>query len=206
MLGTTWCTRSEQSNSTSGHANERPSSFNTSPIGESPRPGPHQKLLSCLGCRQKKVKCDKRYPCRGCQHSGSECVFPLRKRKARKPRSRNAEMILRLGRLEELLEKYEPNGPKTPSPQHAALLEEATKPSEPMIGDNVAQTIKQHLMDHSAMAYQTPFVSVNGSTDRFMSSEFWSNLGDQVRLIILTSSRHFSNNDSSDSCSKRTAS
>jgi hypothetical protein len=115
-------------------------------------------------------------------------------------------MILRLGRLEELLEKHEPNGPKTPSPQHAALLKEATKPSEPMIGDNVAQTTKQHLMDHSAMAYQTPFVSVNGSTDRFMSSEFWSNLGDQVRLIILTSSQLFSNNDFSDSCSERTAS
>jgi hypothetical protein len=113
-------------------------------------------------------------------------------------------MILRLGRLEELLEKYEPNGPKTPSPQHATLLKEATKPSEPMIGDNVAQTTKQHLMDHSAMA-QTPLVFANGSTNRFMSSEFWSNLGDQVRLIFLTSSQLFSN-DSSDSCSKRTSS
>jgi len=205
MLGTTCPTRSEQSNPTPGHANERPSNVNTSPIGESPRTPSHQKLLSCLGCRQKKVKCDKTYPCRGCQHSGSECVFPLRKRKARKPRSRNAEMILRLGRLEELLEKYEPNDPKTPTPQHVALFKEATKPSEPMIGDT-AQTTKQHLMDYSAMACQTALVSINGSTDRFMSSEFWSNLGDQVRLIILTSSQLSSNSGSSDSCSKRTAS
>jgi hypothetical protein len=206
MLGTTWPTRSEQSNPTPGHANERLSHVNTSPVGESPRPPSHQKLLSCLDCRQKKVKCDKTYPCKGCQHSGSECVFPLRKRKARKPRSRNAEMILRLGRLEELLEKYEPNNPKTPSSQHVALFKEPIKPSETMIGDTVAQTTKQHLMDHSTIAYQTDLVSVNGSADRFISSEFWSNLGDRVRLIVLTSSQLFSNIDSSDSCSKRTAS
>jgi hypothetical protein len=206
MLGRTWPTGLEQPNSIPGHADERLSNFNTSPIGESPRTPSHQKLLSCLSCRQKKVKCDKKYPCRGYQHSGSECVFPLRKRKARKPRSRNTEMILRLGRLEELLEKYEPNDPKNPSPQHGALFKEATKPSEPMIDDTVAQTTKQHLMDHSAMAYQTALVSVNGSTDRFMSSEFWSNLGDQVRLIILKSSQLFSNYDPSNSCSKRTAS
>jgi hypothetical protein len=115
-------------------------------------------------------------------------------------------VILRLGRLEELLEKHEPNGPKTPSPEHAALLKEVTKPSELKIGDIVAQTAKQHSMGHSAMAYQMPLISVNSSTDRFMSSEFWSNLGDQVRLIILTCSQCFFSNDSSDSCSKRTAS
>ena len=70
-----------------------------------------QHPLSCTNCRQRKVKCDKVYPCQHCQRSNLTCVFPERARHPRKkrdgPKASNDELLHRLRRMEELIVKIE---------------------------------------------------------------------------------------------------
>ncbi|KAI1752180.1 fungal-specific transcription factor domain-containing protein [Xylaria castorea] len=59
--------------------------------------------LSCTSCRARKLKCDRQDPCRNCVRSGSECVFPARKRIQRPRKTKNAELLQRLNRLESIV-------------------------------------------------------------------------------------------------------
>ncbi|KAK0104452.1 hypothetical protein ONS95_004741 [Cadophora gregata] len=67
---------------------------------------------SCVTCRRRKVKCDKRNPCTNCAKAGSVCVFPAPGRAPRRPRQggkvvseREAELLKRLRRLEGVVEE-----------------------------------------------------------------------------------------------------
>lgn len=56
---------------------------------------------SCVTCRKRKVRCDKRHPCVNCTKAGTECVFPgpgRAPRRSRKPP--DTELLARLRRLE----------------------------------------------------------------------------------------------------------
>ena len=56
---------------------------------------------SCITCRKRKVKCDKRHPCSNCNRAAIECVFPgpgRAPRRSRKPP--DTELLARLRRLE----------------------------------------------------------------------------------------------------------
>jgi len=56
---------------------------------------------SCVTCRKRKVRCDKRHPCINCTKAGIECVFPgpgRAPRRSRKPP--DTELLARLRRLE----------------------------------------------------------------------------------------------------------
>lgn len=76
---------------------------------------PQQHALSCTHCRQRKVKCDKVHPCVPCQRSKLECVFPERVRHPKKKKGNGSkaasdELMLRLARMEELIEKMKAEG------------------------------------------------------------------------------------------------
>ena len=67
---------------------------------------------SCVTCRRRKVKCDKKNPCSNCVKAHVHCVFPAPGRAPRKPRSaakpisdREAELLKRLRRLEGVVEE-----------------------------------------------------------------------------------------------------
>ena len=67
---------------------------------------------SCVTCRRRKVKCDKKNPCTNCAKAGSVCVFPAPGRAPRRPRQggkvvseREAELLKRLRRLEGVVEE-----------------------------------------------------------------------------------------------------
>ena len=65
------------------------------------------KSYSCLTCRQRKVKCDRRTPCSNCVKAEKQCSFipPVRgKRKRTKPLREGLHAKLR--RYEELLKSY----------------------------------------------------------------------------------------------------
>lgn len=65
------------------------------------------KSYSCLTCRQRKVKCDRRSPCSNCMRANSQCSFvaPVRgKRKRTKPQKEG--LHTKLKRYEELLRSY----------------------------------------------------------------------------------------------------
>ena len=60
---------------------------------------------SCVTCRRRKVRCNKRDPCSNCVKAGVECEFPVPGRAPRKPRRPpDAELLARLRRLEGVVE------------------------------------------------------------------------------------------------------
>ena len=73
-----------------------------------------QHPLSCTHCRQRKIKCDKNYPCSPCSRSNLKCVFPERarhpKKKSATSKATNDELMRRLSRMEELIEKMKVEG------------------------------------------------------------------------------------------------
>lgn len=67
---------------------------------------------SCVTCRRRKVKCDKKEPCSNCTKAQTQCVFPAPGRAPRRPRQggkplseREAELLKRLRRLEGVVEE-----------------------------------------------------------------------------------------------------
>ena len=70
------------------------------------------KVWSCVNCRRRKVRCDRRYPCAPCSKNEAECVFPVSGRVPRRSRDLNnpaspahkqAELVGRLRRLEAMV-------------------------------------------------------------------------------------------------------
>lgn len=79
-----------------------------------------QRVLACVSCQQRKVKCDRKFPCANCFRSGAYCV-PANSLAPRQRRRRFAEreLLERLRNYEGLLREndidFEPLHPSTPA-------------------------------------------------------------------------------------------
>lgn len=91
------------------------------------------KLWSCVNCRRRKVRCDRRYPCLPCTRNKAECVFPVSGRLARRGREANnanppapkqTELLGRLRRLEAMV------GDLGSQVEHAAVVSQPNRPGE----------------------------------------------------------------------------
>lgn len=72
---------------------------------------------SCVTCRRRKVRCNKRTPCSNCTKAGIECVFPAPGRAPRKSkRPQDAELLSRLRRLEGVIEQIREKKEESVSP------------------------------------------------------------------------------------------
>lgn len=71
---------------------------------------------SCVTCRRRKVRCNKRSPCSNCVKAGIDCVFPPPGRAPRKSkRPADAALLSRLRRLEGVIEHLSGNNPEAGS-------------------------------------------------------------------------------------------
>lgn len=64
-----------------------------------------QRVLACMLCQQRKVKCDRKFPCVNCIKSRAQCVpatLAVRRRRRRLP---ERELLERLHKYEDLLRK-----------------------------------------------------------------------------------------------------
>jgi hypothetical protein len=68
------------------------------------------KKFSCLTCRQRKVRCDRRNPCSNCVRAARQCSFvaPVRG-KRKKTKAPKEGLHAKLRRYEELLQSYGAN-------------------------------------------------------------------------------------------------
>ena len=133
-------------------------------------------LLSCTNCRKRKVKCNKTSPCSACERSGLPCVFPNR---ARLPRGRtggskttNVELLRRLNKLEELLEKANHDGKPGPARISSAPAFQA-KSRDPVVRPELSP------IDTSVSVPISPTVA-DEAFNRYISSNFWKNLTHEV--------------------------
>ncbi|KAL3425713.1 fungal specific transcription factor domain-containing protein [Phlyctema vagabunda] len=72
---------------------------------------------SCVTCRKRKVRCDKKLPCSNCSKASIQCIFPAPGRAPRRPRAggkpvteREAELLKRLRRLEGVVQELSGQG------------------------------------------------------------------------------------------------
>lgn len=138
-------------------------------------------LLSCMKCRQRKVKCSRVQPCTNCQNSNAECIFPVQRHlptKTRKARSQKIELIQRLSQFESFLEKYESSGrelvQRSDPQQEDSTSQPANSFSSTAPGPGPAK------VEPSLNIEERPSDLGNGSMHRYISSDFWSSLSDQV--------------------------
>ena len=89
------------------------------------------RVLACVVCQQRKIKCDRKFPCANCVKAGAQCVpagsLPPRQRRRRFP---ERELLDRLRHYEDLLRKhniaFEPLHPAdTSAAEHSSPPEEA---------------------------------------------------------------------------------
>lgn len=85
---------------TSEKADQRPAPGKTQTKAAGSRP---QRVLSCILCQQRKVKCDRRFPCANCTRAGVECIAPSATRPQRKRRFPERMLLDRLRHYESLL-------------------------------------------------------------------------------------------------------
>ncbi|CAG5161001.1 uncharacterized protein ALTATR162_LOCUS5946 [Alternaria atra] len=73
-----------------------------SPLAATSKP---QRVLSCLLCAQRKVKCDRKSPCSNCIKAGAQCISAATIPRQRRRRFPERELLDRLRHYEDLLKK-----------------------------------------------------------------------------------------------------
>ncbi|KAK0727861.1 fungal-specific transcription factor domain-containing protein [Lasiosphaeria miniovina] len=73
------------------------------------------RILACVLCQHRKIKCDRTFPCSNCTKAGVKCT-PSTPAPARKRRRPNQDLQERLARCEELLKEYASEKPESPEP------------------------------------------------------------------------------------------
>ncbi|KAK0665003.1 Bikaverin cluster transcription factor bik5 [Lasiodiplodia hormozganensis] len=156
---------------------------------------------SCVTCRRRKVKCDKKHPCTNCTKARIECIFPApgrAPRKARKPP--DAELLERLRKLEGMVKTL---GGAAVEDGNAQPAEEEKAPAPPPPPKREPQVFvgvkKSHDPDSEECAkyrylppedktiagLETRFgrLVVDEGRSRYINSSFWASLNNEVEDI-----------------------
>jgi len=75
----------------------------SAPTENTPKAKPHR-VLACVLCQQRKVKCDRTFPCSSCTKQGAQCV-PATQPRPRRRRFPERELLERLRRYEALMKQ-----------------------------------------------------------------------------------------------------
>ncbi|KAK4138358.1 hypothetical protein BT67DRAFT_446501 [Trichocladium antarcticum] len=83
------------------------------------------RILACVLCQHRKIKCDRTFPCANCAKANVKCT-PSTPAPARKRRRPNQDLQERLARCEELLKEYATEKPEnaTPRPSPATTYDD----------------------------------------------------------------------------------
>lgn len=109
------------------------------PSNSGPYRAPHRppsaksrRVLACILCQQRKVKCDRKFPCANCIKHGTQCV-PSTQTRPRRRRFPERQLLDRLRSYEELLRqnkiKFEPLHKESSSGARSENLQEESEDS-----------------------------------------------------------------------------
>lgn len=131
-------------------------------------------LRSCVLCRQRKVKCDRRQPCSNCVRAGANCVHPPGAgRAAKRPRQAvDTKVLDRLSHLEATIKRLqqqakgretEPSAPSesVQTPESGGPVDDETQGAEdaPELGRLVVEETQSRYVSHVMWAGLTESVS-----------------------------------------------
>ncbi|KAF1831379.1 hypothetical protein BDW02DRAFT_505413 [Decorospora gaudefroyi] len=165
---------------------QKPNGSTGPSAGGGPTPNPR----SCVTCRRRKVKCDKKNPCSNCVRARIDCVFPgpgRAPRKSRKPP--DAELLERLRRLEGVVTTL--NAQVEGHEQEAADREKERQTSTSTSEEACpyAQQRQGHagqgakvVSDNSVEGLENRFgrLVVEKGRSRYINNSFWASLNNEV--------------------------
>ncbi|KAL4922739.1 fungal-specific transcription factor domain-containing protein [Aspergillus aurantiobrunneus] len=162
-------------------------------------PAPHKHapqdalaLRSCVTCRRRKVRCDKRFPCSNCVKAGAECIFPppgRAPRKAKRSPAENTELMSRLRQLESIVEAaiINTNTQSTPSPPQQRSDRSS---GDPPAQSRPSQDEGEPRCPMAAANGQAPSLEhefgrlvIEDNRSRYVSSRCWASLGDEIEEL-----------------------
>lgn len=92
-----------------------------------------QRVLACLLCQQRKIKCDRKFPCGNCNKASAQCVPAALTPRQRRRRFPERELLERLRRYESLLREnsinFEPLNSSTGG--HSSCRQDGKDPGLP---------------------------------------------------------------------------
>ncbi|KAI5862733.1 fungal-specific transcription factor domain-containing protein [Durotheca rogersii] len=103
--------------------------MSSSSSGKAPR------VLACVLCQSRKIKCDRKTPCSNCIKANSTCT-PSTPAPARKRRRPNQDLQQRLARCEKLLSEYATAKPSAPSSTESPGRDQNWMPTGKLIVDD----------------------------------------------------------------------
>lgn len=183
-----------------GTHNSASASFSQGDGNENPPPPASHKhasqdavaLRSCITCRRRKVRCDKRSPCSNCVKASIDCIFPppgRAPRKVKRQPAENAELLTRLRQLENIVEAAMTNSntQATPSPPQQRSDRSSGDPPAGPQPPRHDEGESGCLAAATAAAGQMPSLEhefgrlvIEDNRSRYVSNRFWASLGDQV--------------------------
>ncbi|KAI0974622.1 hypothetical protein F4678DRAFT_458582 [Xylaria arbuscula] len=142
-------------------------------------------LRSCVLCRQRKVKCDRRQPCSNCIRAGSNCVHPPGPgRAAKRPRQAvDTKVLDRLSQLETTIRRLQqqakdrevdPHKTSTSPSDHAPSIAPQPQESRSPVDDAAQET--------EAGAKLGRLV-VEESQSRYVSNVMWADLTEEIEQL-----------------------
>ncbi|CAG8037413.1 unnamed protein product [Penicillium salamii] len=169
---------------------------------------PTSSSRSCVTCRRRKVRCNKRSPCSNCTKAGINCVFPPPGRAPRKSkRPPDAELLSRLRRLEGVIDHLKsgqaegsPPAPGSSSTGPSTIRSDTSRSeAEPQQPQQQQQTQPQPQQDHgcpfekfeNADPSNAPKILENEfgrlvideGRSRYVSNRLWASLGDEIEEL-----------------------
>ncbi|EDU43367.1 conserved hypothetical protein [Pyrenophora tritici-repentis Pt-1C-BFP] len=161
-------------------------SSSNGPSSGSPTPNPR----SCVTCRRRKVKCDKKNPCSNCVRAKIECVFPgpgRAPRKSRKPA--DAELLERLRRLEDVVtslnaqvEGHEQEAADRERSRQNSTVDDPCPYAQSSNGGGESRAHAQVAVDNSVEGLENRFgrLVVEKGRSRYINNSFWASLNNEV--------------------------
>lgn len=145
--------------------------------------GPKLNPRSCVTCRRRKVRCDKREPCSNCVKAHNECVFPPPGRAPRKPRRpHDAELLKRLRRLESVVDslgtQVDEDGNVHPSIEGNANNRRSISETYDLSPQGPARK--------DSLEHRLGRLLIKDGRSRYVSNEFWSSIGEEIADIRYT--------------------
>ncbi|KAL2826804.1 fungal-specific transcription factor domain-containing protein [Aspergillus cavernicola] len=148
-------------------------------------------LRSCITCRRRKVRCDKRSPCSNCVKAAIECIFPppgRAPRKTKRPPAENVELLSRLRQLESIVEAAitNPNGQPAPAPAPSQQRNDRLSGEPPARTQTEGETGCPRLTAQNqsvSLEHEFGRLVIEDTRSRYVSNRYWASLGDQIEEL-----------------------
>ncbi|PGH10193.1 hypothetical protein AJ80_07552 [Polytolypa hystricis UAMH7299] len=141
---------------------------------------------SCITCRRRKVRCDKRHPCSNCVRAKIDCIFPAPGRAPRKSKKpADAELLARLKRLEGVVQNLGAQVDGEDDLQALLFPDAGDKDGQKGTGNGSPRQPRCIDLDPKKVllgdvTQELGRLVIEDGRSRYVSNRFWASLGDEI--------------------------